>query len=55
MLVFCESIIFPIFFIRRSPQVTSVENANAAPTAITALLVFRTASAFRAIATWQEV
>lgn len=36
-------------------QVTLVENANVAPMAITALLVSRMASAFRAVATWQEV
>jgi len=36
-------------------QVTSVENANVALTAITVHPIFRTANALRAIATWQEV
>jgi len=36
-------------------QAMSVENVNVAPMAITAFPTFRTASAFRAIAIWQEV
>ena len=43
------------YFFLRLLQVTLVGNANVAPTVITAFLLFRMASAFRVVATWQEV
>lgn len=56
IVIFLRVDYFSIFFIHCSSfQDTSVENANAVPMVTTAFLVFRTANAFHAIVTWQEV